>query len=218
MKATLLVLFFAVFVAVVVAQPVDQQHCTGIPSTFNSRVHITTLDDDECVHNVYDGFLFYDYASQFTRVDLSIQGSGYSVYSDYAAGVTYVFDRTADTCDTYNLDQTLSPSTFPNNTVFLSTAQLGTETLEVFSIPAQDGTGEIDLTVSQDGCYLISVNNYNYTTNAINVVESFYDFFPDLPFNVFALPSECTDNKKAKRSVKSALSEKVVRKVRNLFQ
>jgi len=175
-----------------VTQSGEGRVCTTTPSQFSSRVFITLFDDDECLRLSYEAYFFYDITSNFTRLDISFSGVSYSVYNDYDAQLSYVYNRNSNGCSSSSLRGTIMTNILPNSTVYEGTLTIGGETFQAYSIPAEDNTGETDLTLAKNDCSVLTVSVYNYTTNNIDVVETFYDFFEDVPFNVFNLPSICT--------------------------
>jgi len=190
MRAILFLAVFVIYQAVAVPVPCD------IADQFQVRSFTVILDDNGCATQTLFQDIFYDYPNQNIRVDQvsSIQGQAgvYSVWLLYSQQLQVVYDRTNEQCVVSALNGTLDPHVIPGDASYGGTILIGSQAVDVWSVPSQDDS-ELDgmVTITKGTCFITSQTVFNSTSGAVAFTGSYWDFVPSVPLFVFEFPSTC---------------------------
>jgi len=187
------VVIFSLFVAYVSSIPTSP---CSISQTFSAVTRQVGFQS-QCMSTVNQGELYFDYIGQQIRMDSTSTNfqtsSTTTVWAFYSMQMMYVLDHSSGKCMGYPMNnQVINPLIIPSDSLFLDEYLVGSQAVDQWQI-SDDQNPEMDgiVSVTSDNCFLVELMGFNSTSGALQMIESFANFIPDVPMYIFDIPDSC---------------------------
>jgi len=194
------VVIFSLFVAYVSSIPTSP---CAISQTFSGRIRVVGFQS-QCMSMVNEGDIYFDYVGQQIRMDSDSSNfqttSTNTVWLFYSMQMMYVLDHSTGKCNGYPMNnQVLNPPVIPTDSILMDEFLIGSQAVDRWQISNDEDTAMNGVvSVTSDNCFFVDYMGFNSTSGALQVIESFSDFIPDVPMYIFDMPDSCNSLKPSK--------------------
>jgi len=176
------------------------QTCTTVPTFYTTDIEEDVINNKGCETQRLYGTVSFSLNSQISRfsgystVIGASQGYNFTYWIDYKNSMIYQMIDTQP-CTATKVKIPRPSNRLPIGTQFVNTAEIGSQVIEIYRIPAIQGFRDYAaiLTLAQGDCYLVSSNTFPTSASVpYSVNENFFNFVPNVDIALLQIPTACT--------------------------